>query len=62
MVKESVQREMFEKEYAEVFGGDAQWNSIQVPQGDQYVWSDKSLTSSRLPVLMKWSTRPPVRI
>ena len=41
-VKKSVRREMFAKEYGEVFGGDAQWNSIKVPSGDLYSWSDKS--------------------
>jgi aconitate hydratase len=41
-VKKSVRTEMFRKEYAEVFAGDATWNSIQVPTGDQYDWSDRS--------------------
>ena len=30
-VQKSVRKEMFAKEYAEVFGGDAQWNSIHAP-------------------------------
>src|ERR1700691_2812657 len=30
VVKKSVKREMFAKEYAEVFAGDAQWNGIKV--------------------------------
>ena len=41
-VKESVQRDMFSTQYAEVFGGDAQWNSIKVPEGDLYAWTDTS--------------------
>jgi aconitate hydratase len=40
---------MFEKQYAEVFGGDAQWNSIKVPSGDLYSWSDKSTYIKRAP-------------
>ena len=42
VVGASVRSEMFEKEYSEVFQGDASWNSIQVPAGDQYTWSAKS--------------------
>jgi aconitate hydratase len=41
-VKKSVRTEMFRKQYAEVFEGDATWNSIQVPIGDRYEWSDRS--------------------
>ena len=41
-VKKSVRREMFAKQYSEVFSGDAQWNSIKVPPGDQYAWNDSS--------------------
>jgi aconitate hydratase len=41
-VKKSVRREMFAKQYSEVFKGDAQWNSIKVPPGDLYVWNQSS--------------------
>jgi aconitate hydratase len=41
-VQKSVRSEMFEKEYAEVFQGDAQWNGIKVPLGDIYEWDDVS--------------------
>jgi aconitate hydratase len=42
VVKRSVRSEMFQKQYAEVFQGDERWNSVQVPAGDQYAWSDRS--------------------
>jgi aconitate hydratase len=42
VVKRSVRAEMFQKEYSEVFQGDDRWNSVKVPSGDQYEWSDKS--------------------
>jgi aconitate hydratase A / 2-methylisocitrate dehydratase len=41
-VKKSVRREMFAKQYSEVFKGDAQWSSIKVPPGDLYAWNDSS--------------------
>jgi aconitate hydratase len=48
-VKKSVRQEMFAKQYSEVFGGDQTWNSIHVPQGDLYQWSDKSTYIKRAP-------------
>jgi aconitate hydratase len=49
VVKESVRREMFAKEYSEVFAGDAQWNSIPAPKGESYAWSDSSTYIKRAP-------------
>jgi aconitate hydratase len=42
VVKRSVRSEMFQKQYAEVFQGDDRWNSVKVPAGDLYEWSDRS--------------------
>ncbi|SHN25999.1 aconitase [Pseudomonas asturiensis] len=39
---ESVNTSMFHKEYAEVFAGDEQWQSIEVPQAATYVWQEDS--------------------
>jgi aconitate hydratase len=33
---------MFQKEYGEVFHGDADWQALPVPEGDQYAWDPKS--------------------
>ena len=41
-VKKSVRAEMFQKQYSEVFQGDQRWNSVKVPTGDLYEWSEKS--------------------
>jgi aconitate hydratase len=41
-VNKSVRAEMFHKEYSEVFQGDERWNSVKVPTGDLFEWSDKS--------------------
>ncbi len=49
VVKASVQREMFATQYAEVFEGDTQWNSIRVPGGDLYAWNDVSTYIKRAP-------------
>jgi aconitate hydratase len=42
VVKRSVRREMFQKEYSEVFRGDAAWNSIVTPAGERYEWNERS--------------------
>ncbi len=48
-VKKSVRQEMFAKQYSEVFAGDATWNSIKVPSGDQYVWDEHSTYIKQAP-------------
>ena len=42
VVKASARTEFFEKEYAEAFGGDINWKSLQIPTGSIYEWSDTS--------------------
>ncbi|MGA8030478.1 MAG: aconitate hydratase AcnA [Bryobacteraceae bacterium] len=41
-VTASVHTEFFRKEYSEVFAGDLSWNSLKVPSGSIYEWSDNS--------------------
>jgi aconitate hydratase len=41
-VKKSVRAEMFHKQYSAVFEGDQRWNSVKVPTGDLFAWSDQS--------------------
>jgi aconitate hydratase len=42
VVAASVRREFFEKEYAEVFEGEANWTGIAVPAGEIYQWDPDS--------------------
>ncbi len=42
VVQRSARTEFFRKEYSEVFTGDASWNSIKVPRGNIYEWSNDS--------------------
>jgi aconitate hydratase len=53
VVKHSARTEFFEKEYAEVFAGDLTWNSIKVPTGDLYEWTDDSTYIKRPPYFDK---------
>jgi aconitate hydratase len=42
VVGDSVQSEMFERNYAGVFSGDEMWNAVEVPAGDRYTWPDST--------------------
>jgi aconitate hydratase len=48
-VKKSVRKEMFAKQYGEVFKGDAMWNAIKVPAGDRYAWDESSTYIKKAP-------------
>ncbi|MBV8864222.1 MAG: aconitate hydratase, partial [Acidobacteriaceae bacterium] len=42
VMRASARTEFFHKEYSEVFSGDAAWNSLHVPSGSIYEWSNDS--------------------
>ncbi|MEO7198101.1 MAG: aconitate hydratase AcnA, partial [Solirubrobacterales bacterium] len=41
-VAEAVRKDMFEKNYANVFEGDERWQAIKVPDEDRYTWPDST--------------------
>jgi aconitate hydratase len=41
-VRDSIGRDMFQHEYAQVFDGDKNWKSMPVPSGGIYQWDDSS--------------------
>ena len=41
-IEAAVQSDMFTSSYGEVFEGDERWNSLEVPEGDRFAWSDAS--------------------
>ena len=59
IVLSSVKREYFVKQYADVFGGDAQWRAIDVPTGDRYMWDDKSTYVKHPPYFEGMTMTPP---
>ena len=52
-VRASVTSEMYSKEYANVFEGDAHWKSMPVPEGDLYRWDPKSTYIKQPPFFEK---------
>src|ERR1700716_2357238 len=59
VVKRSVRGEMFEKQYAQVFEGDAHWKSMPVPAGDIYQWDPKSTYIKMPPYFENMPKTPP---
>jgi aconitate hydratase len=58
-VRASVSREMYSKEYSEVYEGDAHWKSMPVPQGDLYRWDPKSTYIKMPPYFENMPKSPP---
>jgi aconitate hydratase len=54
----SVNSEMFRKQYASVFEGDARWRALPAPEGGRFVWDPKS-TYVRRPPFLEGITREP---
>jgi aconitate hydratase A / 2-methylisocitrate dehydratase len=54
----SVRGEMFSSTYADVYGGDETWRSLETPAGDLYAW-DAASTYVRLPPYFAGLTREP---
>ncbi len=48
-LRASLSKDQFAAQYAEVFEGDAQWKSIQIPTGSIYQWEDSSTYIKRPP-------------
>ncbi|MGQ0646078.1 MAG: aconitate hydratase AcnA [Gemmatimonadaceae bacterium] len=58
IVLSAVKREQFQREYGDVFAGDAQWQAIEIPTGDRYAWDAKS-TYVKLPPYFDGMTMTP---
>ena len=41
-IDSSIDREMFEKDYADVFAGDERWQGLHTPEGDTFSWDSTS--------------------
>jgi len=60
-VLQKVNTDMFHKEYAAVFDGDATWQAIQIPQSQTYAWQNNS-TYIRHPPFFEEINQPPKAI
>jgi aconitate hydratase len=58
-VRANVKTAMYQKEYGEVFEGDARWKSMPIPQGDIYQWDPKSTYIKLPPYFENMPKTPP---
>ncbi len=58
VIASSVQQEMFERTYSDVFSGDDTWRSLPVPEGELFDW-DPDSTYVRLPPFFDGMLREP---
>ena len=57
-VGDAVQSDMFRKSYGEVFDGDERWNSLEVPTGERFAWTDDSTYVRQPPFFVELPSEP----
>jgi len=58
-ILESVKREQFTRQYADVFKGDEHWQGIAAPSGNQYAWDASSTYVQNPPYFTGMTMTPP---
>jgi aconitate hydratase len=58
-INRSVKSEQFKRQYADVFKGDEQWQSLDVPTGQTYTWDDRSTYVKNPPYFDGMTMSPP---
>jgi aconitate hydratase len=58
-VSRSVKSEFFKTQYADVFKGDDQWRSLDVPKGETYAWDADSTYVKNPPYFVGMTMEPP---
>jgi len=58
-IMRSVKADQFRRQYANVFDGDEEWRSIEVPGGDLYAWSASSTYVKNPPYFEGMTMAPP---
>jgi len=62
LIQETVKASMFSNRYAHVFEGGDLWNNLQIPKGEQFVWSDKSTYIKLPPYFEGMEKNPPSKL
>jgi len=61
-IEEAVQSDMFRRSYSEVYAGDENWRTLEVPTGDRFQWDPDSTYVAKVPFFEGMSREPePVR-
>lgn len=59
-IDETINRDMYTKDYANVFAGDERWQSLPTPEGSRFTWDDASTYVRKAPFFdgMKMESEP----
>lgn len=61
-IDETINRDMYTKDYANVFAGDERWQSLPTPEGSRFTWDDTSTYVRKAPFFDGMKMEPePVR-
>jgi hypothetical protein len=61
-IDETINRDMYTKDYANVFAGDERWQSLPTPEGNRFTWDDASTYVRKAPFFDGMKMEPePVR-
>jgi aconitate hydratase len=58
LIAETVSRDMFTRDYADVFAGDERWQSLPTPEGDTFDWAPESTYVRKPPYFEGMSLEP----
>ncbi len=58
VVEAHIKQDMYRRVYAEIFKGDEQWATLQVPEGDLYRWDEKSTYVKHPPYFVGMGKEP----
>jgi len=58
-IQKALGSDMFQKNYSEVFAGDAHWKNLKVPTGDTFAWDPNSTYVKHPPYFVDMPSTPP---
>ncbi|MCG7426475.1 aconitate hydratase AcnA [Helcobacillus sp. ACRRO] len=58
VIGESITREMYQNDYADVFQGDERWRSLETPEGDTFAWDEDSTYVRKPPYFEGMGAQP----
>ncbi|OKL52484.1 aconitate hydratase AcnA [Buchananella hordeovulneris] len=58
VIDSTLDRSMFEKDYADVFAGDERWRGLETPQGETFTWDPQSTYVRRPPYFEDMPAQP----
>ncbi|MGH3752724.1 MAG: aconitate hydratase AcnA [Pseudonocardiaceae bacterium] len=59
VIEYAISQEMFTKDYADVFAGDARWQSLLTPEGKTFTWDPESTYVRKPPYFDGMAAQPP---